>query len=469
MVVDQQSAGVPGTQVKLVDKSTSQAQTVNTNDTGRYIFVNVAPGDYSLTFTKDGFTTYRVGTQHVEVGTTITVNATLEVGSTTTTVEVTGTIGAELQTTNSTVGTTISGSSIMNLPNLGRDVSTLIILQPGVSGGNGYSSGFIAGAFNDQNTYMLDGGNVSDDMAGNTTGYQTNFTGTGGTQTGGTASGVVPTPVESIEEFKVGVFSQTADFNNSTGGSVQMVTKRGTNTVSTASLYDYYFATDVGAANTWDEQPHGLQPEGADLRFEQPGFTPLPSNHRERFGGSIGGPITPFQSMLAANGTDFFNYEGLRFPNVGTYEHPVPSTTLREGVIEVANSSGVYVPYNLGNTPVVVNGQTVNPSGLDPRGLGMNPVVSKIWNTQMPVGNDPNYSKRRRPERGRLPLVDPRPADDQQLHRPHRPRLRRKMAVHDQLPLHAAGQLDHQPGGHRRRASRRYAGHADGGGSPAAG
>ena len=70
---------------------------------------------------------------------------------------------------------------------------------------------------------MLDGGNNSDDMAGNNTSYVTNFTGTGGTQTGGSPSGIVPTPVESIEEFKVGTFNQTADFSGSIGTQVQMV------------------------------------------------------------------------------------------------------------------------------------------------------------------------------------------------------------------------------------------------------
>jgi len=392
VVTDQQNAAVPGAEVRLTDLSTNAALTASSNEAGRYVFVNVPPGDYSLTFTKQGFTTSRVASQHVEVSTTITVNASLEVGSTTVTMEVTGSIGAELQTTNSTVGTTISGTSIMNLPNLGRDVTTLILLQPAVTPAAsswGSSSGFIAGSFNDQNTYLLDGGNISDDMAGNTAGYQTNFTGLGGTQTGGVASGVVATPVESVEEVKVGVFGQTADFNNSTGGSVQMVTKRGTNTYH-GSAYDYYFATNVGAANSWANNHTACNPKVQTCDLSNLNYTPLPSNHRERFGGSIGGQITPFNSRLG-KWYGFFNYEGMRFPNVGTYEHPVPSATLREGVIMIPNSSGTYVPYNLTNSPVVVNGQTVNPSGLDPRGLGMNPIVSKIWNSQMPVGNDPNY------------------------------------------------------------------------------
>ena len=54
----------------------------------------------------------------------------------------------------------------MVLPNMGRDVSTLAVLQPGTT-----PSGMTAGSFSDQNVFMLDGGNNSDDMAGNNTSY----------------------------------------------------------------------------------------------------------------------------------------------------------------------------------------------------------------------------------------------------------------------------------------------------------
>ena len=106
--------------------------------------------------------------------------------------------GAELQTTNAAVGTTINGAALESLPNFGRDVTTLSVIQPGTTLG-----GFTAGAYADQNSFTLDGGNNSDDMGGNVTGYVTNFTGLGGTQTNGNPSGVMPTPVESIEEIQV--------------------------------------------------------------------------------------------------------------------------------------------------------------------------------------------------------------------------------------------------------------------------
>jgi hypothetical protein len=39
--------------------------------------------------------------------------------------------------------------------------------------------GYSAGSNNEQNTFTLGGGSITDDMAGDTTGYNTNFTGLG--------------------------------------------------------------------------------------------------------------------------------------------------------------------------------------------------------------------------------------------------------------------------------------------------
>ncbi len=403
-VVDQQGAAVPGAQVKLIDAATSTELTTLTNTDGRYVFTNVQPATYNLTFSKTGFSLSRVQQQVVEVGTTLTVNAALQVGATTTTVEVQAQAAAELQTTSASVGTTLSNKAIMALPNLGRDVSTLAVLQPGVTLG-----GYTAGAVQDQNTYTLDGGNNTDDMAGNNTSYVTNFTGLGGTQTGGTPSGVVPTSVETIEEIKVTTFNQTADFNSSMGSQVQMVTKRGQNQFHGAA-YGYYYATNLGAANTWINN-HTPDP------LLGLAYTPLPSNHRDRWGGSLGGPFAPH--FAGGKWYFFFNYEGSRFPNVGTYERTVPTALFKAGVIQLPNTAGVYTAYNINPYPVTVGGVTYQPATCgstaapvtcDPRGIGINPVVSKIWNNQMPLPNDPlsgdNYNTQGYLSTIRAPLTE---------------------------------------------------------------
>jgi Carboxypeptidase regulatory-like domain len=96
IVIDQQGAVIPGVEIKLVDPSTNITLTNATNDAGRYIIPNVNPGNYNITFTKQGFSSRRVAKQVVEVGTTLTINATLEVGAVSNVVEVTSAPGAEL-------------------------------------------------------------------------------------------------------------------------------------------------------------------------------------------------------------------------------------------------------------------------------------------------------------------------------------------------------------------------------------
>src|SRR5581483_3285290 len=207
-VTDQQGAVIAGAEIKLVDPSTSSTRTATSNDVGRFTIVNINPGTYDVTVTKTGFTAAKYSAQKIDVGGVLTLNVALTIGATTTTVEVQATAGAELQTLNATVGTTITNESLNLLPNLGRDASALSVLQVGVS-----LSGNVAGAATDQNSFSLDGVNNSDDMAGSNAVYTVSNGFSGNATSGGTPSGVMPTPIESIEEFKVGTTGQTAEFN----------------------------------------------------------------------------------------------------------------------------------------------------------------------------------------------------------------------------------------------------------------
>ncbi len=369
-VTDQQNAAVAGTEVAMMDTSTNTTQRTTSNDNGRYIFPTVPPGTYNITFTKPGFSVRRVANQQVKVGQVLTINSALEVGTTSTTVEVTASVGAELQVTNATVGTTIARDTLMYLPNLSRDASALAVLQPGVS-----PEGSVAGAMYDQNTFQLDGGNNSNDMDGSMNIYTSSYA------TNGAPTGVMPTPIESIEEFKVNTANQTADFNGSAGSQVQMVTKRGTNQLH-GSGYEYYFATNVGAANSWENN----HTPSAGRRF-----TPLPVTHTNRFGGALGGTLLP---KLAGGKTYFFvNYEGYRYPQSSVIEKPVPTPLLRAGVIQIRQGADE-VAYNLNAVPVTVNGVTYQPAvcpagSCDPRGIGLNPQVSQLWQKLMPLPNNP--------------------------------------------------------------------------------
>ena len=126
----------------------------------------------------------------------------------------------------------------------------------------------------------------------------------------------MPTPADSVEEFKVNVAGMGADFNSSAGAQVQIVTKRGTDAWH-GTGYEYYLDNNLNA-NTWQNNYSGI---------------PNPSFHYNRFGGAIGGPIIP-KKVLGGKTYFFANYEGFRFPQSTTIEKAVPSAAMRLGLLQ---------------------------------------------------------------------------------------------------------------------------------------
>ena len=376
-VTDQQHAAIVGAEVLIVDPTTNISTKATTNQDGRYLITNVQPRKYVVTITHTGFSTRRMASVDVEVGGTTTIDAILDVGQVSSVVEVTAASGAELQTVNATVGTTVSGASLTYLPIFGSDVSSLAIFQPGVS-----PEGAVAGAMYDQNTFQLDGGNNSNDMDGSMRDYTGSYARGAFAGNNSPPSGVLPTPPDSIEEFKVSTSGQTADFNGSSGAQIQMVTKRGTNQFHGTAYY-YYSSSDVGGANSWD---NNHTPSG------NLGYTPIPITHNQRYGGSVGGPLLP--KFWGGKTYFFFSMEGFNFPQSAIINRQVPTDALRHGIIQI-NQGGTYVPYNLTNSTINFNGQNLAPAvcgggGCDPRGLGFNPLIAQLWNKYMPLPNNLN-------------------------------------------------------------------------------
>src|SRR6266478_5260995 len=404
VVMDPTGASVAGATVTLTNTDTSTTRTGVTNESGRYVFANIPPAKYDVSISKTGFRVGKFPGQELTVGATLTLDLKLEIGSTTEIVEVFA-ASAAMETATATVGNTVTGVPLDNLPGLGRDVSTFVTLQPGVA-----PDGSVAGANQDQNSFMLDGGNNSSDMDGTQNTYTPSFAGdpsgglvnnlvTGtspaGGPGGGAPTGVMPTPVDSIEEFKVGTNNQTADFNSSAGAQVQLVTKRGTNQIH-GTVYEYYLANNWNA-NTFDNNATN---------------TKLPSYHYSHFGAAAGGPIIP-KNILGGKTYIFGNYEGFRFPNSVTVTKAVPSAQMKQGLLRLcpsgdkSNSAGtqcldsggavVGAPtqynFNPASGPMTTACVTAtNPTGAcDPLGLGISPTMQALW-AFMPASNTSSCS-----------------------------------------------------------------------------
>ena len=299
LVTDQSNAVVPDATVTVTDVATKEARTIATNEAGRYVFVNLPPGTYNITVSKPGFQKTSIPNDVVAVGMVSTENVTLKVGAETETVEVAAS-GVELQTLNATVGNQVSGLALNSLPSIARDTSTFLTLQAGIS-----PDGSVAGAAVDQSSFQLDGGENTNDMDGSMSVYTPSYAGdpTGGAanQSYGVAAGatgVMPTPADSVEEFKVNVAGRALTSTARRARRFRSFTKRGTDQWH-GTAYEYYLDNNLNA-NTWQNNFTGI---------------PNPSFHYSRFGGAIGGPIIP-KKILGGKTYFFANYEGFRFPQV---------------------------------------------------------------------------------------------------------------------------------------------------------
>jgi len=405
-ITDSTGAAVPNAAVSLIDTATGSSRQTATSDTGFYVFTIVNPGTYNVGVTKQGFKKTLVTRQVVDVGTQLNVNVVLEVGTVSQTVEVSVTVGSELQTMDATVGATLSGTTLVNLPNINRDASTLAILQPGQN-----INGNVGGAAADQNSFLVDGGSATDDMSGDSGTYILSFasdtSGVGvihSSTISSAPSAVIPLPVESIEEFKVATSNQTADFAGGAGSQVSIATKRGTNTLH-GSVYEYYQSSTFGGANTWDNNLIGK---------------PIVSSHFSRFGAGAGGRI-PHSHYLGGDWFIFGLYEGYRFPQAVTFTRTMPLPSLRAGLIHLNGQTINLNPFPVvdpgcgtvrGRCKITTAGQTIQPTmcpgdaskGIpagpcDPRGFGttlngtptgtLNPVIT-LWNTYLPLPNNCN-------------------------------------------------------------------------------
>src|SRR5262249_57496266 len=175
-----------------------------------------------------------------------TINLELRLGATQNVVEVTSTPGGEWERVEASVGNGVGGEELLMVPTLQRNVTSLLLLQPTsmpqqASGQNSTLGGQVAGARSDQNSIVLDGGNITNGTSGNND-YLVNFA--------GGPEGAIPTPVESIQEFRISTSNPSASFSGSSGSETVLVTKRGSNEFH-GSAY-WYHQNDNLNSNTRD-------------------------------------------------------------------------------------------------------------------------------------------------------------------------------------------------------------------------
>jgi len=354
-VADPKGAVIPDATVTLANPDTGFLRVVKTNAQGVYQFLQVPPAAYSLTVTVSGFATKKQTDVVLMVNTPATLDVAMQVASTQTVLEVVSTAPL-VNTQEASLGHAFNGDQISYLPFEGREATSILSLQPGVTfTGNGSNisaasdsrSGSVNGARSDQTNVTLDGIDDND-------------------QTQGLAfTGALRPTLDSLQEFRVTTSNATADAGRSSGGQVALVTKSGTNNIHGTAYW--YYRPPFGAANDWFN-------ENAEVSQGLPNKPPFLL--RNTFGATFGGPIQKNRIFY------FLAYEGQRTRENLQVTRVVPSDALRNGSISYSCTQDPTCPSSGTFTLSPANLATMDPNcsslGTCPLGPGANPAVMQL-------------------------------------------------------------------------------------------
>jgi hypothetical protein len=147
LVTDASGAVIPNAQAVLTDEEKGFSTNTSSDNSGRYIFRQLAPGRYRLNVTAAGMRPFTRSGITLNVGQNQEADVRFEVQGSTDTVSVAGTAPL-LQTQDASTGQLINQKFINDLPLTSRSVFNLAELSPGVTQAPGGSFGLNAGATN---------------------------------------------------------------------------------------------------------------------------------------------------------------------------------------------------------------------------------------------------------------------------------------------------------------------------------
>ncbi len=264
-VADEAGAVIPGAGVEVKNADTNLTRTLNTDSDGRFVFLQLSSGRYTLTVSKQGYSTLVQENLNLTVGQTINLNLNLKVSAVQERITITA--APTIDTVKTESSSTLNETAISRMPVLGRKFEDLLTLTPGVSitqGPDGDEINFNGqrGIFNNIN---LDGGDYNNGFFGEQAGGQ---------------RAAIDISMEAIKEFQVIPAGASAEFGRTGGGIVNAITKSGTNNLS-GSLFHF-------------QRLEALTSDTSDGKS-------LKDFHRKQFGGNLGGPIKKDRAFFFAN------------------------------------------------------------------------------------------------------------------------------------------------------------------------
>jgi hypothetical protein len=258
-VVTDASGGVlPGVPVVVRNQDTNVVRQSTTDASGIYRAPALQPGVYEVSATLSGFTSRPVANIRVQVGQTVPVDIRMQTTGVTETINVVAE-SPLIDVRRTDVSSVVDEMSIDNLPVNGRRWDNFVMLSPGVTNDGNFGLISYRGISGLYNNNMVDG--VDNNQA---------FF----SEARGRTRAVYSISSASIKEFQVGVSNMSAEFGRAAGGTVNAVTKSGTNALTGEG---FYFLRDKAF-------------QARDPFIAQEFWDQIDEN-RQQFGGAVGGPI----------------------------------------------------------------------------------------------------------------------------------------------------------------------------------
>ena len=310
-VTDPSGAVIPRAALSATNASTGVITKTRSDSNGNYEFAQLAPGTYTLSIEKSGFTTTLISGISLNVDQKATLDVVLRLGQVTQSVQVRG-AAPLVDTTSASLGTVVGEESIADLPLNLRRTGELALIVPGTVDTTGRSLASASGngsGFND-NSYSGSGGRSSGNLIlidGMVSRALNN---------GGFALQPVP---EMVKEFKIENNNYAAVSGLSSGTVMNLVTQSGSNNFH-GSAWEYWRNGQALDARNFFAVNQTNPVSGQEI----PG-TAVPPYIRNQFGFALGGPIRK-------NKTFFFgSYEGLRLVQGQTGTSLVPTASEKDG------------------------------------------------------------------------------------------------------------------------------------------
>ena len=238
-VTDASGSPLPGVTVITKNQDTGISRTVITDASGSYHAKALQAGTYEVTATLEGLQTMRQANVRVYTAQTQDINIQMQIESTSEVITVTAETPL-IEISRSSAASYIDEVSIENLPIAGRDFTNFAILTPTVQVDR--SRGFLtmSGQRGIYTGLNVDGANNKSTFFG------------GGRGGEATENDGLIIAQDAVKEFKVIINEFSPEYGRSGGGSINVITKSGTNRYQGSAFFQY---RDDGGAEDLPSSP----------------------------------------------------------------------------------------------------------------------------------------------------------------------------------------------------------------------